>query len=353
MRRNLLFYSHYTGIEVFQMKLLSFVVPCYNSAAYMRHCIDTLLLAGDCAEILIVNDGSADTTAQIADEYAAAHPGIVRAIHQPNKGHGGAVNAGIANAQGEYLKVVDSDDHLDGALIPEYIRLLTSLRGQIDLLITNYVYDKQGKKHKTAMRYGDMCPKNRIFGWQEMKWFRPGEVMLMHSMTYRTQLLRDCGLRLPEHTFYVDNVFAYIPLAHVERMYYADLNLYRYFIGRADQSVNEATMVRRQDQQLRVMRELIHGCNLDTITPEKRRGYMTHNLGMIMVVTSILLIIDGSERALAKKKAIWAELAGEHPASCRRIRRSITGIFACSESRFVQRAGLMIYNLVQRIYGFN
>ena len=51
------------------MKLISFVVPCYNSQEYMRHCIDTLLPGGDQVEILIVNDGSSDNTAAIADEY--------------------------------------------------------------------------------------------------------------------------------------------------------------------------------------------------------------------------------------------------------------------------------------------
>ena len=76
----------------------------------MRHCIDTLLPGGDQVEILIVNDGSSDNTAAIADEYEKKYPNICRAIHQENKGHGGAVNTGIKNATGIYLKVVDSDD---------------------------------------------------------------------------------------------------------------------------------------------------------------------------------------------------------------------------------------------------
>ena len=75
------------------MKLLSIAIPCYNSEAYMRHCIDTLLPGGDEVEILIVDDGSTkDHTAQIADEYEAKYPGICRAIHQENGGHGEAVN---------------------------------------------------------------------------------------------------------------------------------------------------------------------------------------------------------------------------------------------------------------------
>ena len=92
------------------MKLLTVAVPCYNSQEYMHYSIQTLLAGGEEVEILIINDGSKDDTARIADQYAAAYPTIIRAIHQENKGHGGAVNTGMANATGKYFKVVDSDD---------------------------------------------------------------------------------------------------------------------------------------------------------------------------------------------------------------------------------------------------
>lgn len=88
------------------MKLLSIAIPCYNSEAYMRNCIESLLPGGDEVEIIIVDDGSTkDQTPQIADEYAAKYPGIVKAVHQENGGHGEAVNAGLRNASGLYFKV--------------------------------------------------------------------------------------------------------------------------------------------------------------------------------------------------------------------------------------------------------
>ena len=97
-----------------QQKLITFAVPCYNSAAYMRHCIETLLSAGEQAEIILVDDGSVkDDTPAICDEYAAKYPTIVKTIHQENGGHGEGVNQGIRNATGLYYKVVDSDDWLD------------------------------------------------------------------------------------------------------------------------------------------------------------------------------------------------------------------------------------------------
>ena len=95
------------------MKLLTFAIPSYNSQDYMEHCIESLLPGGEDVEILIVDDGSKDNTAEIADSYERKYPGIVRAIHQENGGHGEAVNAGIRNATGLFFKVVDSDGWVD------------------------------------------------------------------------------------------------------------------------------------------------------------------------------------------------------------------------------------------------
>ena len=108
------------------MKLLSVAIPCYNSAAYMRNCIESLLPGGDEVEILIVDDGSTkDNTAEIADEYERNYPGICRAIHQENGGHGEAVNAGLRNATGIYYKVVDSDDWVNEEAYMEVLDTLT------------------------------------------------------------------------------------------------------------------------------------------------------------------------------------------------------------------------------------
>ena len=95
------------------MKILTVIIPCYNSEAYMKKAIDHVVVGGDDVEVLIVDDGSKDRTLEIAQDYEARYPGIVRAIHQENKGHGGAVNTGVREASGVYCKVCDSDDYLD------------------------------------------------------------------------------------------------------------------------------------------------------------------------------------------------------------------------------------------------
>lgn len=338
------------------MKLLSIAVPCYNSQDYMENCINSLLVGGDEVEILIVNDGSKDRTAEIADEFEKKYPGIVRAIHQENKGHGGAVNTGLKNARGLYFKVVDSDDWVNEEAFKKALAVLEEVvKGPqtLDALICNYVYEKEGAKRKRVMRYDGSMPENRIFTWKEMKGLGLGHYILMHSLIYRTELLRSCGLELPEHTFYVDNIFAFQPMMYVKTMYYLNVNLYRYFIGRGDQSVNEKVMLTRMDQQLRVNKIMID-CYDPALTKEKsHKQYMIHDLAIIMSVSSILLIRKGDEESLELKKELWQYLKDKDGYTYRKLRRSTLGHVMHLPGRGGRKASLIGYKIAQRLYGFN
>ena len=204
----------------------------------MRKCIDSLLVGGEDVEIIIVDDGSKDGTAAIADEYAAAYPDIIKAVHQENGGHGEAVNTGLRNAGGLYYKVVDSDDWLDEESLKKVIEVLKSFaqnRKRVDLMICNYVYEHVEDGTSKTIRYTRVLPEDKVFGWNQVGRFRVDQNLLMHSLIYRTKVLRESGLELPKHTFYVDNLFAYIPLPYVRSLYYMNVDLYRYYIGRSDQ----------------------------------------------------------------------------------------------------------------------
>ncbi len=158
------------------MKLLTFAIPCYNSQDYMEHCIDSILPGGDDVEILIIDDGSKDRTAEIADAYEAKYPGIVRAIHQENGGHGEAVNAGIRNATGLFFKVVDSDDWVDEEAYKQILKKLKEFAGgptTLDMMLANYVYEKEGAHHKRVMRQTGF-PQDRVFTWGDIPPFPQG-----------------------------------------------------------------------------------------------------------------------------------------------------------------------------------
>ena len=338
------------------MKLLSIAVPCYNSQDYMRHCIDTLLTGGDEVEILIVDDGSKDGTAAIADEYEAAHPGVVRAIHQENGGHGSAVMAGVRNAQGIYFKVVDSDDWVDTdafAKVLDTLRRLKEEGTEVDLFLCNYIYDKVGAKHKRVMRYANAIPTEKVITWDEVGRLRKGQYILMHSVIYRTQVLRDCGLELPRHTFYVDNLFVYVPMPYVKTMYYLDVVLYHYFIGRGGQSVQEDVMIRRIDQQIKVNKLMAQQVKLDTIENRRLRSYMFNYLEIITVISSILCLRSGIEENFRKKQELWHFLEKNDACVYRRLRRGIMGRVMNLPGKFGRGVAVTAYKITQRTVGFN
>ena len=338
------------------MKLLSIAVPCYNSQDYMAHAIESLLPGGEMVEILVVDDGSKDDTARIADDYERRYPGIVKAIHQVNGGHGDAVMTGLKNASGLYFKVVDSDDWADAEAYP---KILETLRGfsapdrQIDLLVSNYIYDKVGATHKHVMSYHHALPQRRVFGWEETRHFRKGQYMLMHSVIYRTQLLRDCGMTLPKHTFYVDELYVYVPLKNVEKMYYLDVDFYHYFIGREDQSVQEQVMIRRIDQALLVNRLLVSQADPYQEKDVHKRRYMLNYLEIVTTVSSVLLTKSGTEENLQKKKELWAFIQKENPQVYRRLRYSLLGLLLHLPGRFGRGITIGGYKIAQKIFGFN
>ena len=340
-------------------KIITFAVPCYNSAEYMDHCVETLLTGGEDIEIILVDDGSTkDDTPAICDRYAEQYPDIVRAIHQENGGHGEGVNQGLRNARGLYYKVVDSDDWLDeGALAKtmEKLREFSRMDRPVDLFIANYVYEHVADGTQKVMRYTNVFPENEIFTWADIGRFRPSQYLLMHSVIYRTEMLRACGLELPKHTFYVDNIFVYQPLPSVKSMYYMDIDLYRYFIGRADQSVNERVMVTRVDQQVRVTRLMIDSHNLSQLYHQNKKlsRYMASYLSMMMTISSIFLIIDGSPQALGRKTELWEYLRTVDSELYHKFKYRSVSMVGNIPGYQGRKLSVRLYRVARRIYKFN
>ena len=338
------------------MKIVTFAIPCYNSEVYMRNCIESLLPGGEDVEIIIVDDGSGDGTAAIADEYAEKYPTIVRTIHQENGGHGAAVNTGLANATGLYYKVVDSDDWVDA---DAYRQVLDTLRKfvkeqtPVDMLLTNYVYEKVSEHHQRRLIYSLLFESDRITTWSEMKHNVKGFSILMHSVTYRTQMLRDCGLKLPEHTFYVDNLFVYEPLPYVKTIYYLNVDFYRYYIGREGQSVNEQIMIKRLDQQLRVNYRMIDAYDLWSIEEKHLREYMLSYLETITVVSTCLAYVSGTKENLHKAKALWKYIRDKDYRTYHHLRWGVLGGAMNLPGRFGRYLSVKAYRISQRFMGFN
>ena len=324
------------------MKLISFVVPCYNSSSYMHHALDTILEIKEDIELIIVNDGSTDDTLKIAKEYQKKYPQVIKVIDKENGGHGSGVNAGLGIASGKYFKVVDSDDWVDASSLKKVVATLK--KQDIDMLIVNYVYEKEGSPKE--MGYLNVFKENEIFTWQEVGHFKVSEYLLMHSVFYKTSLLKEIHLTLPEHTFYVDNIFVYYPLPFVKTMYYLNVPLYRYFIGRTDQSVNERVMIGRVDEQIKVTKMMIDFFDPLTIEPKSLQKYLIHYLDIMMTISTILLKIANTKEANLKSKELWNYLKEKNKSVYKKLKIARLAKLP----RFISVPG---YKIARKIFKFN
>ena len=338
------------------MKYISFAIPSYNSEDYMSHAIESILPGGEDVEIIVVNDGSKDGTSEIAHEYKNKYPNIVRVVDKDNGGHGDAVNSGLSHATGKYFKVVDSDDWVDEDSLHKILEFLKELEEEdkeIDMLISNYVYEKEGAAHKKCIHYRNVLPQDEVFTWDDVGRFRLDQYILMHSVIYRTSMLKLSQMTLPKHTFYVDNIYVYYPIPYVRKIYYLDVDFYRYFIGREDQSVNEKVMISRIDQQIFVTKTMIDMYHLKNISSKKLRHYMVNYLAIMMTVSSILMIRSKKQENLEKKKELWGYLKKKDLKTYLRIRYGILGQTMNIPGRSGRKISSLAYSVARRLIGFN
>lgn len=339
-------------------KTLTFIVPAYNMQDYLERCVTSLVALehSDDIEVLIVDDGSSDNTADIADRLQEEHEGVVKAIHQPNKGHGGAVNTGIENATGMFLKVVDSDDWVDKDALHT---VMVALRAEshkeepVDLLITDYVYDKVDKINKHTVKFGNILPVGRAITWDEVGHFGVAQYITMHALTYRTEVVRQSKLQLPEHTFYVDFIYSYQPLPFTKRLMYLNTALYHYFIGREGQSVETEAMVRRTDQLLRVNNVMLHATPDRATIPDGLYKYMIHYFAINAVVTSVCLILSRNRDNYRHKQLMWRNMEAYDSEFAKDVRHKLSSRainLPGKTGRFLVRQG---YNVAKSLIGFS
>ena len=335
------------------MKLLTVTVPCYNSQEYMEKCIESLLPGGDRVEIIIIDDGSTDATGAIADAYEEKYPHIVRVIHQENGGHGEGINQGLRYATGIYFKVVDSDD----VLSDDFPAMLDELqcceeRGGVDLFVTNYYYVHTDGVGDRSIRFSNALPQNRIFTWQQTRPFRIHQLLTIHSCTFRTEAMRKWAKPLPKHVFYEDNLMVCQTLPHVKRMYYRDTDLYRYWIGRPDQSVQREVMMKRSHHQVQVTKDCFAACELDGIGDPRLKRYLKHELFILFAISILYTRLKDTEQADGEVTQMWQECRKIHGRWATYFEKNTPLWFLCRPGKWGRRFARFIYRLANKVVRF-
>ena len=336
------------------MKLLSITVPCYNSQDYMQKCIDSLLVGGELVEIIVIDDGSKDATGAIADAYAEKYPTIVKVVHQENGGHGEGINQGLRHATGKYFKVVDSDDVLSQDF-PAFLQTLTQCdeAGGVDLFVTNYYYVHTDGIGDRSINYGNALPEGRIFGWQDTKPFYMHQLLTIHSCTFRTDAMRQWTQNLPKHVFYEDNLMVYQTLPHVQKMYYMNVDLYRYWIGRPDQSVQKEIMMKRYTHQLLVTEMCFSSCHLDHISQPKLKKYLHHELFIMFGISVLYARLHRSEQVDAVLEGMWEKCRQFDPKWANHFRNHTALWLVCLPGKVGQTIARIAYGICNKIVRFN
>lgn len=218
-------------------KTLSIVIPSYNVEKYLEQTLESFIEESilNAIEVLIVDDGSKDGTAEIGKRFEERYPGSFRLISKENGGHGSTINRGIEECTGKYFKVVDGDDWVN---TEDFKILIGKLENcDADYVVTNYyeVNDQTGEK--TKKEYKELL-KDRAEGHWTFQEIAEKVQPSMHALIFKSSILKENGIRLDEHSFYVDVEYILYPLPYVRTVAYFDLFIYMYRLAQATQSVS-------------------------------------------------------------------------------------------------------------------
>ena len=297
--------------------VLTVAMPCYNVARYLERGLasfDDVRFEG-LVELIVVDDGSTDTTASIAQAFVERRPQVFRLISKPNGGHGSAVNAGLAQARGTYFRVVDGDDWVDTDELVRFAQLLaqatTDLVVDVKTEVDMATMSPRVFPLPAELAQGGSCDLESVC---MLDAFAPN--VMIHTLTARVAYLRSISLHLLEKTFYEDLEFVVKATLDAADVEFVDTRVYQYLVGNASQSVADEGYVRRWDDHTRVCEELLAllSARKDNLSPI-RLAYLQRRCALLSNTHyNIALIFDKDRaRGARRAKAYRAALRANHP----------------------------------------
>jgi len=253
--------------------LITISIAAYNAEKYLQKCIDTMISCKmlDKMQIIVVNDGSKDLTQEIAKKNSIMFPDSIECVNKANGGHGSTINTSISLAKGKYFKIVDSDDWVETQNMDKLIEYLENATS--DMVINPYYRVNAKTGNKTLISpFSKEPPKASIMSTIE-ELLTCEYKMAMHSVTFRTDLLKKVGPIIDNHCFYVDAEYTLFPIKYARTFTYLKFSIYDYLIGTQDQSVNMKNMIKRRQQHLTVCKRIIdyYHNNKDILTDSQEK----------------------------------------------------------------------------------
>lgn len=278
------------------MKILTIVVPAYNVEKYLKRNLDSVKIESVMSdiEVLIVNDGSKDSTPDIALEYELMYPETYHLINKENGGHGSTINTGIKNATGKYFKVVDGDDWLNPDEMYEFVQILKE-RDE-DIVATDFQC-VQDETYKLLESWQATSVEEHYRKAVNLNSGTIKDPIKLHSYTIKTAILREHKITVDEHSFYVDTEFVFYPIKYVDTVYYHKAKLYMYRLGRDGQSMNMASMQKNINQHLTVLQHLLEDYDRckDVLSPAKR-AYLERGISLLVEIQFKIYISMGFQK---------------------------------------------------------
>ena len=234
-------------------KLLTFSVAAYNVEKYLDQLISSIVNAkkAEKIEVLIVNDGSKDRTAEKTEEYVERYPGIVRLINKDNGGHGSTINTGMQEATGRYFRALDGDDWINTEDLEKLLEVLSN--ESADAILCNYLscYEdgKIVKEDFQGLQSGKRYALEQIA--PIVQWMR------YHTLIYKTSILQEHCIRLDENCFYVDSEFMLFPIPSINSVRFYEWHIYCYRLGMEGQSVSLEGRLKHAEESYKVTLSLL------------------------------------------------------------------------------------------------
>ena len=332
-------------------KLLSIIIPSYNGAKFIDTCMNSIVGSTSYfkikkyykdIEIILINDGSSDGSIKkfktikndLDKKYGKS---FLTVVNKKNGQYGSVINRGLKMAKGKYFKVLDVDDTFNSQALYNTIDIIRAFNpnsGQPDVVFTDHSFEKVGTNNQIIQSLRKWISPYKLIRAKDIK--LPRDLITMHSIIYRTDFLRDMNYKQTEGIYYTDSEYSIFPMIRAESFYYISENLYRYYIGRDEQSINIKSMIKNEEHQFKVLKRVLTEVHFDEIKIPEIKAYVSVYVKRLLQWRMMIVILDSRKNTVQSTESTVKILKETNPTSWKKIANEpLTNIVKITKGRGV------------------